>query len=77
MAAAKAPIFKEEGIVGNPELLDQLNAAVEELATQMKATVPIKKGATRIGFGVNKLQRNLAADTVIAVARAIKSLKGW
>jgi len=75
--AIKAPIFKEEGVVGNPELLDQLNAAVEELATQMKATVPIKKGAARIGFGVNKLQRGIEADRVIAIAKAIKSLKGW
>ena len=77
MAAAKAPIFKEEGVVGNPELLDQLNAAVEELATQMKATVPIKKGAARIGFGVSKTQRGIAADAVISIAKAIKASKGW
>jgi len=77
MAAAKAPIFKEEGVVGNPELLDQLRAAVEELEIRMKASRVIRKGVQPVGFGVDKLQRNLAADTVIAVARAIKSLKGW
>lgn len=77
MSRATAPIFKEEGVVGNFELLDQLNVAVEELTIQMKATIPIKKGVSHIGFGVSKLQRGIEADRVIAIARAIKSLKGW
>ncbi|RLC89136.1 MAG: hypothetical protein DRJ03_00860 [Chloroflexi bacterium] len=77
MAAAKAPIFKEEGVIGNPELLDQLEAAVEQLTIQMKATIPITKGQAKVGFGVSKLQRGIEADRVIAIARAIKSLKGW
>ena len=77
MAAVKAPIFTEEGVVSNPELLDQLRAAVEELELKMKATVPIKKGTAKVGFGVSKLQRSIEADRVIAIAKAIKSLKGW
>lgn len=75
--ANKAPIYREEGIIGNKELLDQLKVAVNELEIRMKASKTVYKGVRQIGFGVDKLQRNLAADTVIAVARAIKSLKGW
>lgn len=77
MAAAKAQIFKEKGLVGNTELLGQLNAAVEELAIQMEATIPINRGRTEVGFGVSKTQRGIAADSVISIARAIKALKGW
>jgi len=77
MAVAKASVFREEGVVCNPELLDQLNAAVEELATQMKATISIKKGTAKVGFGVSKTQRGIAADSVISIAKAIKALKGW
>jgi len=75
--AAKARIYKEEGAIENPELLDQLRAAVEELEVRMKATVPISRGTSKIGFGVSKAQRGIAADAVISVARAIKALKGW
>lgn len=75
--AKKAPIYREEGIIGNKELLDQLKIAIDQLEIKMKASTVIYKGTQSIGFGVNKLQRNLAADTVIVVAKAIKSLKGW
>lgn len=77
MAATKAPIFKEENVVGNPELLEQLETAVSELADKMKAAAPIMRGNFRSGWGVNKAQRGIAADTVISIARAIKALKGW
>jgi hypothetical protein len=77
MATAKGPIFQLKGSIGNPELLDQLQEAVEELAIRMKATVPIKKGQVEVGFGVDKTQRNIAADAVISIVKAIKSVKGW
>lgn len=77
MATVKAPIFQIEGMIGNPELLDQLNAAIEELAIQMKATVPIKRGTAKVGFGVSKTQRGIAADAVLSIVKAIKSSKGW
>jgi len=77
MAVVKAPVFTEEGTIGNPELLHQLNMAIEELSIKMRATVPIHQGTRRVGFGVNKTQRGIAADSVIAIAKAIKSSKGW
>jgi len=43
----------------------------------MQAAAPILKGTRRVGWGVNKAQRGIAADTVISITRAIKSLKGW
>ncbi len=75
--AVKATIFTLEGLIDGPELLDQLKEAVEELERKMKATVPIKRGGQRVGYGVSKAKRGIAADAVISIARAIKSQKGW
>lgn len=73
----KATIFTLEGLIDGPELLDQLREAVEELERKMKAAVPIKRGGQRVGYGVSKAKRGIAADAVISIARAIKSLRGW
>ena len=44
----------------------------------MRDSVPITKGTTYVvGYGVNKAKRGIAADAVISIARAIKSLRGW
>lgn len=79
--ATKAPVYKEKNTVCNTELLKQLYDAVAELEENMKATLPIRKGnmsgSRTIGFGVNKAQKGIAADSVISIARAIKSLKSW
>ena len=75
--AAKAPVYREKKIVCDPELLKQLHDAVFELEEKMKATIPISKGNSPSGFGVSKVQKGIAADSVISVVRAIKSLKGW
>lgn len=75
--AAKAHIYREQDQIGNPELLAQLKEAVVELENKMQAAAPITQGDMRVGWGVNKAQRGIAADAVISVARAIKSLKGW
>lgn len=79
--AVKGPIYEEKGVIGNPELLSQLNAAFVELEEKMKALIPIKKGnfsgSRIVGYGVDKAQRGIAADAVISIARAIKSSKGW
>lgn len=77
MATYKAPIYDSEGLIGNPELLDQLREAVFELEIKMKASVSISRGGAEVGFGINKAQRGIAADSVISVAKAIKALKGW
>lgn len=75
--AMKANIYKEEDQIGNPELLTQLEEAVIELGKKMEATMPIKKDGLRVGWGVNKAQRGIAADKIISITRVIKSLKGW
>ena len=77
MAAIKANIYEEKDVICNQDLLEQLKNAVEILEERMKATVPISKGTCKVGFGVSKTQRGIAADQVISIAKAIKSLKGW
>lgn len=78
MARAKGPIYKEENVIGNPDLLKQLREAIEILEEKMKANIPITKGTTYVvGYGINKAQRGIAADAVISIVRAIKSLRGW
>ena len=75
--AQKAPIYTERNIIDHSELLSQLNEAVSELEQKMKTSLPIQKSGDRIGFGVDKAQRGIAADSVISIAKAIKALKGW
>jgi len=57
--------------------LVQLDDAVAVLKAKMRASIPIKRGGHRVGYGVCKAQRGIAADQIISIARAIKSLKGW
>jgi hypothetical protein len=77
MARYKGPIYKEEGVVCNPDLLKQLHEAVAILEDKMRAKAPIIDGRISCGFGVNKAQRGISADNVISIAKAIKALKGW
>ncbi len=77
MAAAKGPIYKSKNILCDGELADQLAEAVSRLVKEMESSVPIKRGQCEIGFGVSKTKRGIAADSVISIARAIKSLRGW
>lgn len=75
--AMKASTYSEKNQIANPELLAQLKEAVIELEERMKASNPISKAGCRIGWGVGKVQRGIAADSVVSVAKAIKLLKGW
>lgn len=78
MARAKGPIYEEKDVIGNPDLLKQLQEAIEVLEEKMRAKIPITKGTTYVvGYGVSKAQRGIAADAIISIARAIKSLRGW
>jgi hypothetical protein len=77
MAATKGPIYLNEGVSADDAFLRQLREAVSELAEKMKASLPIKRGGDRVGYGVDKAQRGIAADRVISIAKAIKALKGW
>lgn len=75
------PMFKEDGFIHGDELITQLSRAIDKLEEKMKAKKPIERGNSSgsriIGYGVDKCQRDIAADAVISIARAIKSLKGW
>lgn len=75
--AMKAPIYTDEKQVGEAILLNQLKEAVIELEDKMRATILISNGGRGVGWGVKKIHRSIAADSVMSIARAIKSLKGW
>lgn len=75
--ATKAPIYTEEYQIVDIRLLKQLKEAIVELEEKMKATVPITQGLNRVGWGVSKTHRGIAADAVISITKAIKSLRGW
>jgi len=77
MPRIQPPVYKLEGSIGGPELLDQLKEAVVILEEKMKATVKVRLHNGNQVFGVKKNQRDIAAEAVIAVAREIKKLKGW
>lgn len=75
----KGPVYdKEKGYIseGDLDLLHQLDDAFVELKERMGATKQIYESKAEIGFGVDKAQRGIAADSVISIARAIKALKG-
>ncbi len=75
--AQKASIYTERGAICNTDLLVQLEDTVLNLRSKMEASTPIFKNEQQIGFGVSKAQRGIAADAVISVVKAIKTLKGW
>lgn len=77
--AGRASVYKEKGVIPTADLglLKQLNEAVVELEVRMEISKQIYGGLHKIGFGVDKTQRGIAADSVISIAKAIKALKGW
>ncbi len=75
--ASKAKIYNEEGYPADADLIQQLHEAVERLEEESRAVLPISKAQCRIGYGVNKSQRGIAADSVISITKAIKSKGGW
>ncbi len=77
MAKTKGPIYFVKDFPTNQALLNQLKDAVLGLEDAMETSIPITKGRDKVGFGVDKTQRGIAADSVISIAKAIKALKGW
>lgn len=75
--AAKAKIYTEINHPADAKLINQLREAVERLVESSKAVVPISKAHCVIGYGVDKSQRSIEADSVISITKAIKSLGGW
>lgn len=77
MSKSKSPIYKEENCLSDSELFEQLQRAVVELRNNMLASTPISRSGQRVGYGVNKVQRSIAADAVISIVKAIKRGPGW
>lgn len=75
--ANRGPIYKEKNAATNADLLKKLHEAVAILEDNMYANSEIFNGVHKAGWGVKKLDRSIAADSVISIARAIKALKGW
>ncbi len=75
--AAKAKIYTEKDYPADAVLISQLREAVERLAEESKASRPIYRHKTISGYGIDKAQRGIAADSVISIAKAIKSQGGW
>jgi len=75
--AVKPKVYSTINYPVDVGLINQLREAVERLAEESRAVVPISKAQCVIGYGVNKSQRGIAADSVISIAKAIKSIGGW
>jgi len=59
------------------ELYRHLHSTLDELETACRAVLPISKGGHRIGFGVDKTQRNICVATAMEILRQIKAVKAW
>ena len=75
--ARKAKIYSDVNYPADAALINQLREAVERLAESSKAVVPISKARCVVGYGVDKSQRSIESDSVISIAKAIKSIGGW
>ncbi len=77
MNKLKAQIYKEENIQTCDELLKSLIDSSEELHFVCRANIPIKRGESRVGFGISESKKNIVCDTLIGIIREIKKQKGW
>ena len=76
--ATNKPIYEDKHKLPNEDLYKQLCEALTWLHEKMQPSIPITRGRiAKVGFGVNKSQRSIAADAVISIAREIKSKPGW
>lgn len=75
--AAKAKIYTEENYPADADLIQQLQEAIDNLKHFSRATKSIFRSGRHAGYGVDKLQRSIAADSVMSITRAIKSKGGW
>ena len=58
-------------------LAEQLHNALDALRAASKAKKVIHRGQHPIGFGLDKAEKAIAVDTVIAILRQIKSFPSW
>jgi hypothetical protein len=58
-------------------IAEELRTALDALRGACKANKQITRGTMKIGFGIDKAEKAIACDTVIAILRQIKSLPSW
>jgi hypothetical protein len=75
--AKKAPIYTECNIRVDEDLISLLNDACDNLVVNCRPNVPISKAGARVGYGVDKAKRSIAADNLISIAKQIKARPGW
>jgi len=56
---------------------NRLMSAIDDVETACRAVLPISKGGHRVGFGVDKAQKNITIATAIEILRQIKAEKAW
>lgn len=74
-----ADLRKEVSPLANVDagLYQRLTRTIDDLEMACRAVLPISKSGVRIGFGVDKTQRNIAVATAIEILRQIKAVKAW
>lgn len=74
---ARGPIYKIASEMADKDLYNQLMEAIDHLGGTMVPTRTITKARSTVGYGVDKSQRSIAADSVISIAKQIKARPGW
>ena len=59
------------------ELKQRAVEALNALEAKCKATLPIRRGGCKVGYGLDKVQKAIACDTVIAIVKQIKAERAW
>lgn len=59
------------------ELRQQAFDALNALDAACKATLTIRRGGCKVGYGLDKAQKAIACDTVIAIVKQIKAERAW
>ena len=75
----KSPIYREPNY--KPEILTTLikdaKYAIEDLERTCVATIPVYKGSSVCGYGLNGSQKSISCDLIISIMKEIKKIKGW
>jgi len=63
--------------VASDDLKQRAVEALNALEAACKATVPVRRGGCKVGYGLDKAQKAIACDTMIAIVRQIKAERAW
>lgn len=59
------------------ELYQALCQALDSLELACRATKQLFRGTHPVGFGVGSMEKAIACDNLISIARQIKGVKAW